>query len=110
MNKIEKKLKDSKKAYLELQQAMVELESSKHLVDFSDDVHDKLASIRLIFDYIYTKFANQDFRRDCIVDFKVSELENILEALDSFVTSYQSLIKSYKEKPTARNLSQRSSA
>ncbi|MBN2289701.1 MAG: hypothetical protein JXQ83_10250 [Candidatus Glassbacteria bacterium] len=110
MNKIEKKLHDSRKAYLELQQAMVDLEASRHLVHFSDDVHDKLASVRLIFDYIFTKFGNQDFRRDCIVDFKVSEMENILEALDSFVAGYQDLIKSYREKPAAKNLSQQNSA
>lgn len=110
MNKIEKKLKDSKKAYLELQQSMVNFESSRHLVNFSDDAHDKLASIRLIYDYLYTKFGNQGFRRDCIVDFKVGELENILEALESFVNGYQSLLKSYKEKPSAKKLSQKSSA
>ena len=110
MDKIEKKLHDSKKAYLELQKAMVDLQTSKSLVNFSDDVHDKLASVRLIFDYIFTKFGNRDFRRDCIVDFKVSELENILEALESFVSGYQVLLKSYREKPSARNLSRKSSA
>ena len=110
MKKIRKKLEDSKKAYLEMQKAMVELQTSRHLVDFSDDVHDKLATIRLIFDYVFTKFGNQDFRRDCVLDFKVSEVENILEALESFVTDYQDMLKTYSEKPSARNLSRESSA
>jgi len=110
MDKIQKKLKDSKKAYVEMQQAMVSLQSSRHLVDFSDDVHDRLASVRLIFDYVFTKFANQDFRRDCIVDFKVSEVENILEALESFLTDYHNMLQKYREKPSAKNLSRESSA
>ncbi|MEA2063914.1 MAG: hypothetical protein U9P14_09475 [Gemmatimonadota bacterium] len=110
MKKIERKLADSKKAFKEMQRAMVSLDASKHLVDFSDDMHDKMANIRLIFDYLFTKFGNHDFQRDCIVDFKVSELEHILESLDSFVISYQALIKSYKDKPSSANLSQKSSA
>jgi hypothetical protein len=110
MKKIEKNLAESQKAYLELQRAMVNLESSKYLVNFSDDVHDKLSTIRLIFDYLFTKYGNYEFRRDCILDFKVSEIENILEALDSFISSYQNLIKTYREKPSSKNIRQTGSA
>ncbi|MFH1071282.1 MAG: hypothetical protein V1794_16815 [Candidatus Glassbacteria bacterium] len=110
MRKVEKNLADTQKAYLDLQKAMVNLESSKYVVNFSDDIHDKLSTIRLLFDYIFTKYGNYEFRRDCIIDFKISELENILEALDSFIESYQSLIKTYREKPSSRNLRQEKGA
>ena len=110
MKKVERNLADTRKAYLDLQKAMVNFESSKYVVNFSDDVHDKLSTIRLLFDYIFTKYGNYEFRRDCIIDFKISELENILEALDSFIESYQSLIKSYREKPSSRNLRQEKGA
>jgi len=110
MKKIERGLLDSQKAYLDLQKAMVNLETSKYLVNFSDDVHDKLSSIRLIFDYIFTKFGNYDYARDCIIDFKASEIENILEALESFIHSYQNLLKTYREKPSSKNLRQSKSA
>ena len=106
MKKVEQDLAKSQKAYLDLQKAMVNLESSKYIVNFSDDVHDKLATIRLLFDYVFTKYGNYEFRRDCIVDFKVREIENILEALDSFLESYQSLLKVYREKPSSKNISQ----
>ena len=33
-------------------------------------------------------------------------ISNILEALDSFIESYQSLLKVYREKPSSRNISQ----
>jgi hypothetical protein len=110
MKKIEKNLVDSQKVYQDIQRAMVNLETAKYLVNFSDDIHDKLSSIRLIFDYFFTKYGNYEFRRDCIVDFKVKELENILEALDSFVLSYQDLLRTYREKPTSKNLQQIQSA
>ena len=110
MKKIEKRLADTQKAYLDLQKAMVNLESSKYVVNFSDDVHDKLSTIRLMFDYVFTKYGNYEFRRDCIIDFKVSEIENILEALDSFISSYQKLLQTYREKPSSRNLQQEKGA
>ncbi|HUU27416.1 MAG TPA: hypothetical protein VM123_06360 [archaeon] len=106
MKKIERNLAESQKAYLDLQRAMVNLEASKYVVNFSDDVHDKLSTIRLIFDYIFTKYGNYDFRRDCIIDFKISEIENILEALESFIDSYGSLIKTYRDKPSSKNIRQ----
>ncbi len=110
MKKVERGMAGSQKAYLDLQKAMVNLESSKYVVNFSDDVHDKLSTIRLLFDYVFTKYGNYEFRRDCIVDFKVGEIENILEALDSFIDSYQSLIKIYREKPSSRNIEQNKQA
>ncbi len=110
MKKIERNLAASHKAYLDLQKAMVNLETSRHLVNFSDDVHDKLSTLRLIFDYLFTKYGNYEFRRDCIIDFKTGEVENILEALDSFIASYQSLIRNYREKPAAKNLRQSGTA
>ena len=106
MKKIEKNLADSQKVYQDIQRAMVNLENAKYLVNFSDDAHDKLSALRLIFDYFFTKYGNYGFRRDCIVDFKVRELENILDALDSFTRSYQDLLRSYREKPTSSNLKQ----
>lgn len=110
MKKIERNLAETQKAYLDLQKAMVDLESSKYIVNFSDDVHDKLSAIRLMFDYIFTKFGNYQFRRDCIVDFKISEIENILEALDSFIESYQKLLQTYREKPSSKNIRQKNMA
>ena len=106
MKKVERGMVGSQNAYLDLQKAMVNLEASKYVVNFSDDLHDKLSTIRLLFDYVFTKYGNYEFRRDCIVDFKVSEIENILEALDSFIDSYNSLIKTYREKPSSKNIEQ----
>lgn len=110
MKKIEKNLVDSQKVYQDIQRAMVNLENAKYLVNFSDDAHDKLSTIRLIFDYFFTKYGNYEFRRDCIVDFKVKELENILDALESFTRSYQELLRTYREKPTSRNIQQTGTA
>ncbi len=106
MKKVERGMAGSQQAYLDLQKAMVNLEASKYVVNFSDDIHDKLSTIRLLFDYVFTKYGNYEFRRDCIVDFKVSEIENILEALDSFIASYHSLIKIYRDKPSSKNIEQ----
>ena len=110
MKKIEKNLADSQRVYQDIQRAMVNLENAKYLVNFSDDAHDKLSTIRLIFDYFLTKYGNYEFRRDCIVDFKVKELENILDALESFTRSYQDLLRTYREKPTSRNIQQTGTA
>ena len=110
MKKLEKNLVDSQKVYQDIQRAMVNLENAKHLVNFSDDAHDKLSALRLIFDYFFTKYGNYEFRRDCIVDFKVKELENILDALESFTKSYQALLHTYRDKPTSSNLSQTGTA
>lgn len=106
MKKVERNVASSQKAYLDLQKAMVNLETSKYVVNFSDDLHDKLSTIRLLFDYVFTKFGNYGYRRDCIVDFRVSEIENILEALDSFIDSYHCLITTYREKPSSKNIEQ----
>lgn len=110
MKKIEKNLAASQKVYQDIQRAMVDLENAKHLVNFSDDAHDKLSALRLIFDYFFTKYGNYEFRRDCIVDFKVRELENILDALESFTRSYQDLLRTYREKPTSNNIQQTGTA
>lgn len=104
MKKIEENLLNSQKVYAELQKAMVDPDSSRYFVNFSDEIYDKLATIRLICDYIYTKFGKYEFRRDCIVDFKACELENLLEALESFTNDYQNFLKEYK-KPSSRNIS-----
>jgi hypothetical protein len=79
-----------------LNNSLQELHSSRQLVQLSDEVHDRLSTLRLIFDYIFTKYGNHEYRRDIIMDFKVSEIENMLDSLESFIGSYQKMIERFR--------------
>ena len=73
-----------------------ELHSSRQLIKLSDEAHDKLSTLRLIFDYVFTKYGNYEYKRDVIVDFRVSEIENMLDSLEGFIGGYQKMLENFR--------------
>lgn len=79
-----------------LNNPLQELHSSRQLVQLSDEVHDRLSTLRLIFDYVFTKYGNYEYKRDVIIDFRVSEIENMLDSLEGFIGDYQKMLERFR--------------